>query len=367
MSRILSFLAVLVLSGCLDTELTLPELPPFATAFVLNGTGNKGITIVPDSGNETRHISFGDAFDGAVFTGYSGTILATSSRDGGDQLFVADINTETVETFQLPAGSNPAGATPVLTLFPGAPQRSVAVALRDSQAIALVDISASADPDNVTLFHGAGQCPVDVLVSTSSLYSLDANQSCRTTYDYLGPSRIISISPDGDAADTLSLGDDVFGAQRLFANFPFVLVFASGDFAGRPATVTLANVLTDEILETLSFPAGVYGVNLRGGLDGLFYATAFEPTQFEPFSPRVYAIDASRMVFAGLRVTGEDFLALTKEDASAPLCSAATADGRGQVYCVENGSVLSNVIIFDPEGNEIRRVPSGSLAFDIQL
>src|SRR4051812_35499120 len=56
---------------------------------VLNGFGQQGVTLVPDSGTATSRIDFGASYDGGGMALLRDTVISTSSKAGGDLLYVA--------------------------------------------------------------------------------------------------------------------------------------------------------------------------------------------------------------------------------------------------------------------------------------
>ena len=196
MRRLSALCAPLVLLplilACKDSSLATLAFNPTKGSVVLNGFGSQGVTLVPDTGAVTSSIAFGASFDGGSMRVERDTVLTTSSKAGGDLLYVSSLASGTVKTIQMPSGSNPGTAT----MSTGFTQGSIVVALRDSQAIAFVSNVGGATPI-VSLVRGIGTCPGDVLVYEGAVWVLDANQNCRTTYASLGPSRLLRVSLAG--------------------------------------------------------------------------------------------------------------------------------------------------------------------------
>ena len=363
-----SALALLAI-GC-GADSTAPSLPGAGTLLVLNTYGETGVTVVSDTGFEyrTRFIPFGAAFDGSTFTVRGDTAISASSRFGGDLLSIADVEQRTVLTVQLPAASNPAGAIFLDAGLRGAGQARFAVALRDSNAVALVTLTPSGPL--VQLARNAGQCPYDVAIAAGSLWSIDANEDCRGSYASLGPVRAIRLPLDGAARDTVALGNSVRGAARVFVLGDRMLILASGDYADTPGSVTGVDARTRTVVGTRMLPAGIYGTTMQLGADGNLYVTA---SGFDPeYSPRVYSIDPQTLEFRGDRAAGKSYLDLRSALGAEVRCDAATADADGVLFCVTNASVTSSLIVFPRPGPTIagppiRAAATGSIASDIVL
>lgn len=354
--------ALLTLAACSSDNVVVPGQGSDGRILVLNTFGQTGFTLVADTGASGVHLDLPDSYDGSVFDVRGDTAITAASKAGGDVLYVADIPRRLVTTVQLPGASNPAGAVFVPAGVAGAGAARYAVALRDSDAIALVP--AVSGGGALTMVRGAGQCPYDVLFAGGLAWSLDSNQDCRGFYASLGPVRLIRVALDGAQRDTISLGDSVRGAARAFVVGSTAFIFASGDFGAWQASVTKVDLGTRQVVKTLRLPAGVYGTAMRLGLDGHLYATG---SGFAPYEPRVYSIETATLGFRGSRVAGGQMLDLRTTTGALARCDAATADAAGLVYCVGNGQVLSRLFVFSPGGAELRSVTTGTLAADIAL
>lgn len=354
---------VLLVTAC-GVDSTAPDsLRGSGTVLVLNTYGETGITIVGDTGLSTTFIPFGASFDGSAFTVRGDTAISASSKSGGDLLSVADLVRRTVASVQLPAASNPAGAIFLDAGLRGAGGARFAVALRDSNALALVTLAAGGP--QVRLVRDAGQCPYDVAVAAGSLWSIDANEDCRGFYTTLGPVRAIRVPLDSSVRDTVTLGAGVRGAARAFVVGDRLLILASGDYGETQGSVTSVDARTRTVLGTRLLPAGVYGTSMRLGADGNLYVTA---SGFVPeYSPRVYSIDPQTLQFRGVRAAGKNYLDLRDLLGGEARCDAATADAAGIVWCVTNGTVTSSLTAYPPTGLQRRIVATGSIASDIAL
>jgi hypothetical protein len=360
-SFVLAGLAFL-LAAC-GTDSTEPDaVPPVGKALVLVSFGEPGIAVVPDTGTGSAHVGLGDAFDGAVFTVGGDTVLTTSSKWGGDELFVVDLVSGAARVIALPAGSNPGGAAFVTGL--GAQNSArYAVALRDSGAVAVYFSQGPADGPYVGLIREMGTCPTDVVVAFSAYWSVDANQDCRDDYASLGPVRLIRAASDAQR-DTITLADSARGAARAFLVGDEALVVASGDYAGRQARVAAVDLATRQVRGTLSFPAGWYATASRLGGDGALYVTAARafPTAYEP---RVFRIDPATLAFSGARDAGAQYLNL-RDEGELVRCDAATADDDGSLWCASNGDVAARLLVFGAGAAIVREVPiPNGLAADI--
>ena len=354
-----SALLLLALSAC--SESTAPDdVPAVGKALVLVSFGEPGISVVGDTGSSAAHLGLGDTFDGAVFTVRGDSVLSTSSKWGGDELFVTDLVSGATQVIPMPVGSNPAGAAFVSGL-PGAEGARYAVALRDSGAVALWFPQNPQGVPVIVMSRDMGACPTDVFVAFSALWSVDANQNCRDLYQSLGPVRLIR-STTLQARDTVTLADSVRGAARAFVVGDEALVVAAGDYGGHQARVVAVNLTTRQVRGMLRFPAGWYATSARLGADGALYVTA-SPT--DTYAPRVFRVDPASLSFGGARAAGVDYLDL-RRDGALVRCDAATADANGDLWCASNGAVASRVLVFGAQAAIEREIPIPSgLAADI--
>lgn len=344
---------------------TPPDLRGPGKVVVLNGQGETGISVLPDDGGPPVLLSFSD-FDGASFSLRNDTVASAASKSRGDLLYVGSLLSKTVVKVQMPAGSNPAGAAfgnGIVFGPTGGVGTVIFVALRDSAKVARVLFRMGGGAPVVETFIGAGVCPVDVIISSTAVWALDSNQRCFSDYATLGPSRMIPI-PSMGSSDTIRFLSAVVGAQRAFVVGNHAYVMSSGDFFSIPGALTKVDLATRNSI-VLPLPTNRYGVSLRIGENGFAYFTDTPP--YPEIGPRVYAIDLETMTFGGVRVSGAQHLRLIKTGGAEAACFAATADAAGNVYCLENGDVLSRLLVFNPAGDQIRSAPAGSLAYDITL
>ena len=354
------FSAALAAAGC-GSDSTGPEGPPPARGtVVLNTFGQRGVTLVPDTGTATAHIDFGEDFDGGSFALQSDTLLSTSSSFGGDKLYVADLAARSVETLQMPAASNPAGAA-----FVGGAAR-FAVALRNSGQVALVRRT-GVGTAALTLLDGAGRCPTDVFQYGGAIYAVDANASCAEgTYASQGPARLIRIPTNGAARDTIPLpiSTGSVASAIVDGNYAYVAVNGVADFSNFPAatfvtpgSVSKVNLATGETEITVSFAPGTYGAGMRRGADGRLYVAVYTQTDFS--RQVIHRITPSTMQL-------EAELPLQNPADGAANCGAATADAAGNVHCVvTDAGGASTLLVFDLTGAPTRGVPAGTYAADV--
>jgi hypothetical protein len=328
---------------------------------VMDGFVQPGLTLIPDTGTAVSRIPFGPPteFDAGSFTLDRDTVLATSSRGAGDLLYVAALAGGTVRRIALPPRSNPSAAR-----F-GASGSTVLVALRDSSAVATVDLRGGTP--TVTLVRNAGTCPTDAAIVAGALWIADANATCRTNYRSLGDMRLIrAADPAGAARDTIVLpglrgsnasltivGEEAWVAAGGVADFgvtPFALL-SSG-------AIARVDLRTRRVVTILSMPSGTWGAGMRLGGDGRLYVSTFE--NLTTFRSRIVAVDRLAMAFTGPQAAGQAYLALLRSDGSAATCGGATADALGRVVCYENGTASATTVrVFDPAGREVRAVAAG--------
>lgn len=334
---------------------------PSRGVVVLNTFGVRGVTLLADTGSESAHIDFGDGFDGGSFTLRNDTLLSTSSSLGGDKLYVADLE-GTLETFQMPPGSNPAGAA----FLDGT--STYLVALRNTGQLAAVARTLESEA-NITLFDNMGRCPADVFRYGGDLYAVDANASCAEgTYISQGPARLIRAATSGAARDTIPLPVSFGTGASVVVDGDFAYVALNGvaDFSDYPVTtfvtpgsVTKVNLVTRQAVITVQFAPGTYGAGMRRGADGLLYVALFTSTDF---STRViHRITPSTMDI-------ESALPLRSATGAPANCVAATADAQGRVHCVvtDDGGA-STLLVFDGSGTATRSVPAGTYAADLAV
>lgn len=357
-----AMIAVMLAATSCSSDTILSGAGGDARVLVLNTFGQTGITLVADTGAAGTLLDLPDSFDGSVFTVRGDTALTAASRDGGDVLYVASISQRGITGIQLPAASNPAGAAFIPSGIVGSGAARYAVALRDSAAIAIV--TPRVGGATITLARDAGRCPYDVTFSGVSAWSVDSNQDCLGSYASLGPVRLIRVPLNSAERDTLLLSDGARGAARVFTQGGLAYVFASGDFASHPASVSKVDLASRRVIQTLVFPPGIYGTAMRLGEDSHLYVTA---SGFSPYAPRVYSIATATLSFRGARVAGQDMLDLRASGGSLARCDAATARADGTVVCVSNGLLLARLLVFTTAGAEIRSVAAGSLAADVAL
>ena len=368
-----SVLAALVAAVACNSDSTGPGGAAAAEGIVvLNGYGQPGVTLVPDTGTATSRIDFGVEFDGARFALRGDTLLSTSSSLGGDKLYVASLETRTLETFQMPGGSDPAGAA-----FLDGPAR-FAVALRGTGQVALARPTGVGTAE-LTLVDDVGRCPTDVAQFGAALFVADANASCaEQTFLSEGPARLIRIPADGAARDTIELPGAVGSVANVtvHGDFAWVAVDGIADYSNFPAvsftapgSLTKVNLRTGEVVASAQLPAGTYGAGARLGGDGRLYVTAYTTTSFA--AQGVYAFSSSDLAAfrPGDGVAADGRLLLRKPNDALASCGAATADGAGRVYCLEvaaDDGITTTLRVF--QGSEqLREVPAGTGGVDVAV
>lgn len=362
--RMCATLFVFTVASC-ASDPAAPNNTPLGTVVVLNGQGETGVSVLPDEPGTPVHVPFSD-FDGASFSIRNDTVISAASKAKGDLLYVADLKGRTVRKIQLPAASNPAGAQfalgPVFGLPSGAGTR-LFVALRDSTFSMSVFLPADSGEPVLYRHPNAGFCPVDLVVTSGKVWYLDANQRCRTDYSIVGPSRLLPVANLG-SSDTINLTADVVGAQRAIVVGNYAYVLSAGDFFSIPGALARVD-LTARTSIVVPLPTNRYGVSLRVGANGFAYVT--DTPAWPEVGFRVYAINLATMGPGGPRIGDQPHLTLIKPGGAAANCYVATADANGTIYCVENGDVLSTVLVFSATGEFLRSQSAGSLAFDIAL
>lgn len=374
MKRISGFalctMSVLGVAACGDDSLTNTAPTTPRGAIVLDGFIQPGLTFVGDTGAVTSYLALGTSteFDAGGFTIERDTVLAVSSRGAGDLLYITDLATRTVRRVQLPAKSNP-GKARLLRGTNGA--ALIGVALRDSNAIALVSITGTGAPV-ITRIANAGTCPTDVFQYDNATWVLDANANCKVNYAVQGDARLIRIPGTGVTRDTVLLpgarassvsaivANDVAyisaGGDALFASFPYTLV-ASG-------SITKVDLKTRRVLTQRAMPSGTYGAATKLGRDGFLYVSLYE--NLATFRNQVLKVRTDDLTFTGGGVT--PYLSLKSAAGADVYCGSAQADARGRVHCLVNGAgSATSLLVFNSAGVEVRRVSAGQGGVDLAL
>lgn len=367
---VLNGLTAVLLAACGSDNPLTPAPRASRGIIVLDGFIQPGLTFLGDTGVTSSRISFGPSteFDAGGFTLERDTVLAVSSRGAGDLLYITDVKTSTVRRIQMPAKSNPGNAR----LLRGANGATlVGVALRDSSAIALVSVAGNAAP-TITRIANAGACPTDLFQFDNATWVLDANANCRVNYAVQGNARLIRIPNVGTSRDTIVLTgarassvsaivvNDVAyvsaGGDASFAAFPYTLL-ASG-------TITKVDLRNRRVLSQRAMPVATYGASTKLGLDGFLYVSLYE--NLVTFKNRTLKVRADDLAFVGSGTSS--YLALTTTTGADAGCGSAQADGLGRVHCIVNGTgSATSLLVFNPSGSEIRRVPAGQGGVDLAL
>lgn len=362
-------LSAFAAAACSDDGITNDTPAAPRGVVVLDGFIQPGLTFVGDTGTATSYLALGTSteFDAGGFTIERDTVLAVSSRGAGDLLYITDINTRTVRRVQMPPKSNP-GKARLLRGSNGA--TLIGVALRDSNAIALVSITGTATPV-ITRIVNAGACPTDVFQYDNATWVLDANSNCKANYAVQGDARLIRIPATG-ARDTILLpgarassvsaiviNDAAYvsaGGDALFASFPYTLV-SSG-------SITRVDLRTRRVTAQRGMPTGTYGASTKLGRDGFLYVSLYE--NLATFKSQVLKVRTDDLTFSGGAAT--PFLSLKSASGADITCGSAQADALGRLHCLVNGAgSATSLLVFNTAGVEIRRVASGQGGVDLAL
>jgi hypothetical protein len=270
---------------------------------------------------------------------------------------------------QLPAKSNPAGAA---FLPSGAGVTRVAVALRDSSAIAVVAVPQGTAAPTVTMLYGAGVCPTDLFVVGSDIWSVDANANCRVDYAIQGAVRLIRLAASGQR-DTIQLPPFARGTAVSVVRLGNLLhVATSGELNFATGTVTTApaisriDLATGQFAGAVPLPAGFWGASLELGRDDRLYVTSYEVPA--GYKNRVFAMDLASGLFVGTKVSGQSYLRLIHGTDAPADCAAVAADAASQLYCLENGAgSAATVTVFNAAGAPVRSGAAGQGGVDVVL
>ncbi len=364
--RHLFALALLGAVACKDTSLDPLAFTPNKGTVVLNGYGQQGVTLVPDTGTATSFVSLPASFDGAYHRITRDTLLTTSSKAGGDLLHLVNLVTGTAKAIQLPAASNPGNAT----LVAGRSEANIVVALRDSQAIAFVTNLGNATP-TITLRRNVGQCPVDVAQFDTELYVLDANLNCRTDYSVVGPSRLLRLRFANNVIDTIPLGSTIFGAANMTPQGASLYIGSFGNVNYGTGTVLQAGAIVKYDMDTRAIvvrgpmPPGTFGTVVSPGRDGNIYA--WVSADASTFPGRVVRVDSTALAAAGPFLGSTTFANLRAPDSTAANCTAVAVDTRGRVYCPVVGAAgASKLYVYNANYLLIRTLNVGQGAVAVQ-
>lgn len=363
-------LAFGALAACGDDAVVNVTPQPPKGIVVLDGFIQPGLTLLADSGSASSRIAFGPGteFDAGGFSLLRDTVLAVSSRAAGDLLYIADVKTGTMRRLQMPTRTNP-GKARLLSGSNG--QSRIGVALRDSNAVAVVTVSGAGTP-TITRIANVGTCPTDMFEFDNATWIVDANANCRTNYAVIGDVRLIRVPNTGTTRDTLVLtgmrgssasaivdGDVAYiasGGDANFANFPYTLL-ASG-------RITKIDLRNRRVLAQLAMPTLTYGAGTKLGGDGFLYVSLYE--NLTAFRNRVMKVRATDLSMVGTPVS--PWLSLTTTSGADVDCGSALADQLGRVHCIVNGAgSVTSLVVFDPSGKEIRRVGAGQGGVDLAL
>ncbi|HKG95111.1 MAG TPA: hypothetical protein VKA84_24550, partial [Gemmatimonadaceae bacterium] len=267
-------------AACSDDEGPQSPAPPRGIV-VLNGFGDPGITLLADTGTASTHVSF-DPFDGSTFSLENDTVLATASKSAGNLLYVADARTGDATSIQLPVNSNPANARFIEQPGVG---RVVAVALRDSNAVALVKVS-GAGAGGYTQLKDAGVCPTDAFRDASTIFVVASNQRCVSDYHTFGQAYVVYV-PDATplARETIQLASSARGAGSVVVLRDTAYIFTVGTLtfngdAAAPPAVSRVDLRRRQLIGTLALTGAFFGNVMRLGADGVLYVSAYTSSSF---------------------------------------------------------------------------------------
>ena len=357
---------LVLLGACSDPTLSALPFTPNKGTVVLNGFGLQGMTTVLDTGTATSFISLPATFDGASLRVIRDTALTTSSKLGGDLLYVVDVNTGIKKAIQMPAASNPGGAGLII----GRPEAQIAVALRDSQAVAFITNVGAVTP-TVTLRRGIGQCPVDVAQFDTELYVLDANQNCRTNFSTVGPSRLLRLRFATNVIDTIPLAANVIGASNFAQAGSTIYIGGFGQVNFATGVVSQSGTLVKydmdlrQIVGSVTMPAGSFGTLPAPGRDGNVYAFVY--ANATTFQGRAVRMDSTVLATAGPFLGTSTFANLLAPDSTAANCAALAVDSRGRLYCPVVGAAgASKMYVYNANFLLIRTINVGQGAVAVQ-
>lgn len=358
----------LALGACLDSPG--PSSSVAARGIVvLHGFGALPGFVQTDSMTAGTRIPLPPEFDGARMRLVRDTALTASSGFGGDnRLYMADLAKGTMTSYEMPAGANSGGAT----LVAGFREARAAIAFRSLRTVGLLRIQQGTSA--ITQLE-AGRCPYDVAMHLTALWVLDYNAACDTDYSLQGESRLIRILPTGLTRDTVFLPGVKFATSLLVAgNRAYVgsigVTTYASDFTPTfvaPGSVSLVDLISGQYVGTQALPAGTSGASINIGLDGRIFVTAYLNTSYQT---GVYALSPTTLEFTGVRAAGGQHLRLIGSDGQPVQCQAATGDRLGRIYCVINQgpSATTSMVVFSPDGTEIRRFTTGGTgAVDIAM
>lgn len=370
LARVITAACALLLTACGEDSATAATPKPPTAILVLDGFIQPGLTSVGDTGTLTTKIALGATteFDAGGFSLQSDTALAVSSRAAGDVLYIVDVKSSIVKKVQMPTKSNPSRAR-LLKGVGG--QALIGVALRDSNAVALVAVSAAGTP-SITRIANVGTCPTDVFQYDNATWVVDANANCKVDYKVQGDVRLIRIPTTGTTRDTILLptmrgsgasaivlGDVAYisaGGDASFASFPYTLI-SSG-------VVTKVDLKNRRVLSQKNMPTNTYGAGAKLGLDGFLYVSLYE--NLATFKSRIVKLRADDLTFVG--ATTSSWLTLTGTAGADVPCGSGVADALGRLHCIVNGTgSVTSLVVFNASGTEIRRVLAGQGGVDIAL
>jgi len=358
------------LAACGDDGINNSAPQPPRGIIVLDGFIQPGLTFLGDTGSASTKLTLAPTtqFDAEGFTLLRDTVLAVSSRDAGDLLYVTDVRTSTTRRIQLPTRSNPSRAR-LLTGTGG--QTLVGAALRDSSSVALVSF-AGAGTATSTRITNAGTCPTDLFQFENATWIVDANANCKVNYAVQGDVRLIRVPNTGTTRDTIVLpglrgsgasalidGDVAYisaGGDASFASFPYTLLATGG--------IAKVDLRGKRVLLNKKMPANSYGAGVKLGLDGFLYVSVYQ--DLTSFTNRIIKVRPADLSFVSSALA--DWLTLTGTTGTPVTCGSGQADALGRLHCIQNGTgSVTSLLVFSPAGTEVRRVAANQGGVDLAI
>lgn len=364
--------AVTVATACSSDDPVSPGPAAPKGIIVMDGYVQPGLNLLGDTGTAVTRLNFGPSseFDASVFTYERDTVLAVSSSFAGDFLYIADVARGTVKRVQLPTGGNAARAR--LTSGGNGSARII-TALRDSQVVAIVTVSATGSPTFERIMD-AGYCPTDAFRHDNATWVVDVNAECKTDYSLRGPIRLIRIPDGGGARDTVSISQLRGSAANLDVKGGVLTIvsFGDADFSAfpyvlrSPSAIAQVDLGTRQVLRQSTLLGNSYGATLRRGLDGALYVSLYE--SLATFAERVMQFDDNMSLATGSPATPLGLRILFDENNDEVACGSATADALGRLHCISTGVGSATTLhVFDAAGHEVRSVAAGQGGVDLAI
>ncbi len=355
-------LSVTLFWGCGEAPSTSPGAQTVPDLYLLNSTGQTltAVAVGESLSMVGPAIDLGAEFDGdAMDLSPTHAVSTVSSFGGSLTVFVALASGSVVtSTFPGPVGdlTNPSAPTFDAT-------GAVWVGGRGSDAIYRVR---PGDLQAEQTAAGVGTFVERVIPVGGRLYAIDANiDDERSTYQPLGPGRVVVLDSTGAVEKAIDLPDGAFNPGDAVATNGYLFVLAAGTFdpgsfepAGDGALVAID--LTSGTV-TLAVGLGGNGIGLEQGADGKLYLV----TTLDFVSTRVLRYDpASRSFERG----PEDPLIVRDLEGAAIHCWTATGLADGRLLCATfSYAEEGQLVLADDEGTMLDAIPAGFGTTDIAL